>query len=229
MQIRGAGLGVKDRDTTWRIVWEGLPGKCARPRMWAGWGFLASTRSFLKLWPGGGAGSLHPGTEAWVQLGECWMKAGQPLLDMFAVFAVPGAPGESETGRRLRGAYSSVCHGAGSLVGNPLWGRGAGLAWQVAPEEAGTLERGIGGCSRLSLPGLTPPLRGPLSWLMTNSGLIPANWCCQVFGFELSPAWASMLGFLGTVGEWTLSQAMPGESRGPELCSAAAPATAVNQ
>lgn len=56
--------------------------------------------------------------------------------------------------------------------------------------------------------------------LMTNTSLIQANRCCQVFGFKLSPAWARMLGFSGTVGERTRSQTMPGENQGPALCSA---------
>lgn len=49
---------------------------------------------------------------------------------------------------------------------------------------------------------------------MTNSGLGPADWCCQVFGFRLFLVWARMLGVLGLVGERTLSQTMPGNTEG---------------
>lgn len=77
------------------------------------------------------------------------------------------------------------------------------------------------GCPRPPPPGLTPPL----SWLMTNSGLSPADGCCQVFGFRLFLVWARMLGVLGLVGEWTPSQTVPGNTGGQS--SAAVPTPAV--
>lgn len=130
--VRGSGVqarGVKDGDTTCRALWGGLPGRRACPGLWAGPGSLGAAHAASGsrgLEVGWGWG-LRPGAGVWAPLGECWMKAGQPLAGPTRRVCCAGCAGKSETGRWLCGAQGPASAGEQGAV----WGThsgGPGLA-----------------------------------------------------------------------------------------------------